>query len=83
MDWRLELVAIPVPDVERAKAFFVEKAGFHADHDHQVNDELRFVQLSPLSCALCSSARPAQPRSSSSSPTSRPPARSWSTAVST
>ncbi len=47
MDWKLELVAIPVSDVERAKAFYVERAGFHADHDHQVNDELRFVQLSP------------------------------------
>ena len=47
MDWKLELVAIPVSDVERAKAFYVKGAGFHADHDHQVNDDLRFVQLTP------------------------------------
>jgi predicted enzyme related to lactoylglutathione lyase len=47
MDWRLELVAIPVSDVDRAKAFYTEKAGFNADHDHQVSDELRFVQLTP------------------------------------
>jgi predicted enzyme related to lactoylglutathione lyase len=47
MDWKLELVAIPVSDVDRAKAFYVEQVGFNADHDHQVNDELRFVQLTP------------------------------------
>ena len=47
MDWKLELVAVPVTDVDRAKAFYVEKVGFTADHDHQVNDELRFVQLTP------------------------------------
>jgi catechol 2,3-dioxygenase-like lactoylglutathione lyase family enzyme len=47
MDWKLELVAIPVSDVDRAKAFYTEKAGFNADHDHQVSDELRFVQLTP------------------------------------
>jgi catechol 2,3-dioxygenase-like lactoylglutathione lyase family enzyme len=47
MDWKLELVAIPVTDVDRAKAFYVEKAGFNADHDHTVSDELRFVQLTP------------------------------------
>jgi len=47
MDWRLELVQIPVSDVDRAKAFYTEKAGFNADHDHQVSDELRFVQLTP------------------------------------
>lgn len=45
MDWKLELVAIPVSDVDRAKAFYVEQAGFVADHDHVVTDELRFVQL--------------------------------------
>ena len=55
MDMKLELVAIPVTDVDRAKAFYVEKAGFHADHDHQVNDELRFVQLTPPGAA-CSIA---------------------------
>jgi predicted enzyme related to lactoylglutathione lyase len=47
MDWRLELVAIPVSDVDRAKAFYTEQIGFTADQDHQVSDELRFVQLTP------------------------------------
>ncbi len=47
MDMKLELVAIPVTDVDRAKAFYVDKVGFNADHDHRVNDELRFVQLTP------------------------------------
>jgi catechol 2,3-dioxygenase-like lactoylglutathione lyase family enzyme len=47
MDWKIELVAIPVSDVDRAKRFYTEKAGFNADHDHQVNDKLRFVQLTP------------------------------------
>jgi predicted enzyme related to lactoylglutathione lyase len=47
MDWKLELVQVPVADVDRAKAFYTEQAGFHADHDHQVSDGLRFVQLTP------------------------------------
>ena len=47
MDWKLELVAVPVSDVDRAKAFYTEKAGFNADHDHRVSDEIRFVQLTP------------------------------------
>lgn len=47
MDWKIELVAIPVTDVGRAKAFYVDQVGFHADHDHQVHDSLRFVQLTP------------------------------------
>ena len=47
MDWKIELVAIPVTDVDRAKAFYTEQVGFNADHDHQVSDELRFVQLTP------------------------------------
>lgn len=47
MDWKLELVAVPVSDVDRAKAFYVEKVGFNADHDHRVSDEMRFVQLTP------------------------------------
>jgi catechol 2,3-dioxygenase-like lactoylglutathione lyase family enzyme len=55
MDWRLELVAIPVSDVDRAKAFYTEKTGFNADHDHQVSDEIRFVQLTPPGSA-CSIA---------------------------
>ena len=55
MDWKLELVTIPVTDVDRAKAFYAEKAGFDADHDHQVSDELRFVQMTPPGSA-CSIA---------------------------
>jgi catechol 2,3-dioxygenase-like lactoylglutathione lyase family enzyme len=55
MDWRLELVSIPVTDVDRAKAFYTDKAGFTADHDHAVTDELRFVQLTPPGSA-CSIA---------------------------
>jgi catechol 2,3-dioxygenase-like lactoylglutathione lyase family enzyme len=47
MDWKLELVAIPVTDVDRAKAFYVDQVGFHADHDHKVHEGLRFVQLTP------------------------------------
>jgi catechol 2,3-dioxygenase-like lactoylglutathione lyase family enzyme len=47
MDLKLELVAVPVTDVDRAKAFYVEKVGFHDDHDYQVSAELRFVQLTP------------------------------------
>jgi predicted enzyme related to lactoylglutathione lyase len=47
VDWRLELVQVPVSDVDRAKAFYTEKAGFNADHDHRVSDEIRFVQLTP------------------------------------
>ena len=44
---RLELVAVPVTDVDRAKAFYVDQVGFTADHDFQVTPELRFVQLTP------------------------------------
>ena len=47
MDYKLELVAIPVSDADRAKAFYVDQAGFNADHDHRVSDELRFIQLTP------------------------------------
>jgi catechol 2,3-dioxygenase-like lactoylglutathione lyase family enzyme len=47
MDWKLEVVPIPVTDVDRAKAFYTDKAGFNADHDHAVSDEVRFVQLTP------------------------------------
>jgi catechol 2,3-dioxygenase-like lactoylglutathione lyase family enzyme len=47
MDWRIELIFVPVSDIERAKEFYVDKVGFHLDHDHQVSDELRFVQLTP------------------------------------
>ena len=55
MDWKLELIAIPVSDVDRAKDFYVDKVGFQADHDHQVSDDLRFVQLTPPGSA-CSIA---------------------------
>jgi predicted enzyme related to lactoylglutathione lyase len=55
MDWKLELVAIPVSDVDRAKAFYSEQVGFNADHDHTVDDEIRFVQLTPPGSA-CSIA---------------------------
>src|SRR6478672_10248935 len=44
---RLELIQVPVSDVDRAKAFYTEQAGFNADHDHAVSDEIRFVQLTP------------------------------------
>jgi catechol 2,3-dioxygenase-like lactoylglutathione lyase family enzyme len=47
MDMKLELVPVPVTDVDRAKSFYVDKVGFHLDHDHLVNDQLRFVQLTP------------------------------------
>jgi predicted enzyme related to lactoylglutathione lyase len=55
MDWKLELVAVPVSDVDRAKAFYTENAGFNLDHDHRVSDEIRFVQLTPPGSA-CSIA---------------------------
>ena len=55
MDWKLELVAIPVSDVDRAKAFYAEKIGFNVDHDHTVGEDLRFVQVTPPGSA-CSIA---------------------------
>lgn len=55
MDWKLELVAVPVTDVDRAKSFYTDKLGFNADHDHVVNENLRFVQLTPPGSA-CSIA---------------------------
>jgi len=55
MDFKLELVVIPVSDVDRAKAFYVEKIGFVADHDHTVSEDIRFVQLTPPGSA-CSIA---------------------------
>lgn len=66
-DMRIELIQVPVSDIDRAKAFYVEKVGFNADHDHQVSDELRFVQLTPpgsaCSIALTSSAHQMTPGS--------------------
>ncbi len=55
VDWRLELVQVPVSDVDRAKAFYTEQAGFSADHDHTVSEEIRFVQMTPPGSA-CSIA---------------------------
>ena len=55
MDYKLELVCVPVSDVDRAKEFYVERVGFVADHDQRVNDALRFVQLTPpgSGCSIC------------------------------
>ena len=55
MEWKIELVTVPVSDVDRAKAFYVDQVGFKADHDHAVGDGLRFVQLTPPGSA-CSIA---------------------------
>ena len=55
MDWKLELIAVPVSDVDRAIAFYRDRAGFNLDYDHKVSDELRFVQLTPPGSA-CSIA---------------------------
>ena len=55
MDWKLELVAVPVSDVDRAKAFYIQQVGFNPDQDHTVSEGLRFVQLTPPGSA-CSIA---------------------------
>jgi predicted enzyme related to lactoylglutathione lyase len=55
MDFKLELIHIPVSDVDRAKAFYTDNAGFNADHDYRVSDQVRFVQLTPPGSA-CSIA---------------------------
>jgi catechol 2,3-dioxygenase-like lactoylglutathione lyase family enzyme len=55
MDWKLELVAVPVADPDRAKDFYTRQVGFHLDHDHTVADDLRFIQLTPPGSA-CSIA---------------------------
>jgi catechol 2,3-dioxygenase-like lactoylglutathione lyase family enzyme len=55
VEFKLELITLPITDVDRAKEFYVEKLGFNADHDHRVSDELRFVQLTPPGSA-CSIA---------------------------
>ncbi len=66
-EMRLELIQVPVSDIDRAKEFYVEKVGFTADHDHQVSDELRFVQVTPpgsaCSIALTSGAHQMAPGS--------------------
>ena len=55
MDWKIELIHVPVSDVDRAKEFYVDKLGFNADYDQRVSDDLRFVQLTPPGSA-CSIA---------------------------
>jgi catechol 2,3-dioxygenase-like lactoylglutathione lyase family enzyme len=55
MEMRIEVVFVPVSDTDRAKAFYVDQVGFHADHDQRVSPELRFVQLTPPGSA-CSIA---------------------------
>jgi catechol 2,3-dioxygenase-like lactoylglutathione lyase family enzyme len=55
MDFRLEVVVVPVSDVDRAKAFYTERMGFHADHDTQISEDTRVVQLTPPGSA-CSIA---------------------------
>lgn len=55
MDFKLELIGVPVSDVDRAKAFYVDQAGFVLDHDHTVGEDIRFVQLTPPGSA-CSIA---------------------------
>ena len=55
MDYKLELITLPVSDVDRAKAFYADAAGFIAEHDHQVDEKIRFVQLTPPGSA-CSIA---------------------------
>jgi predicted enzyme related to lactoylglutathione lyase len=55
IDWKLELVIIPVADVDRAKSFYVDQVGFNPDHDHTVDENVRFVQLTPHGSA-CSIA---------------------------
>ncbi len=67
MDWKLELVQVPVADVDRAKAFYADQVGFIAEHDHKVSEELRFVQLTPpgsaCSISLTSGAHKMRPGS--------------------
>src|SRR5215470_887415 len=55
IDWKLELIILPVSDVDRAKSFYVDQVGFVADHDHRVSPTIRFVQLTPRGSA-CSIA---------------------------
>lgn len=67
LQWRLELMQVPVSDLDRAKAFYVDQVGFIAEHDHQVSEELRFVQLTPpgsaCSIALTTGAHQMRPGS--------------------
>ncbi|MDQ1441362.1 MAG: hypothetical protein QOG97_1590, partial [Acidimicrobiaceae bacterium] len=54
MDWKLELVIVPVSDVDRAKSFYMERAGFVLDVDHRAGEDFRVVQLTPpgSSCSI-------------------------------
>jgi predicted enzyme related to lactoylglutathione lyase len=67
MNWKLELIQVPVADIDRAKAFYADKAGFVAEHDHRVNENVRFVQLTPpgsaCSISLTSGAHQMRPGS--------------------
>jgi len=67
IEMRLELIQVPVSDVDRAKDFYVNKVGFNDDHDHRVSDEIRFVQLTPpgsaCSIALTTGAHEMKPGS--------------------
>jgi catechol 2,3-dioxygenase-like lactoylglutathione lyase family enzyme len=47
MNWTLEVVVVPVTDIDRAKAFYADQLGFHVDHDTVINDRVRVVQLTP------------------------------------
>ena len=51
MDWKLQLIVVPVSDVDRAKSFYVEQAGFGLDVDHRAGEDFRIVQLTPLGSA--------------------------------
>jgi predicted enzyme related to lactoylglutathione lyase len=67
MDWKLELIQVPVADIDRAKAFYADNVGFLAEHDHRVDENVRFVQLTPpgsaCSISLTSGAHQMQPGS--------------------
>jgi predicted enzyme related to lactoylglutathione lyase len=67
IEWRLEVIQVPVSDIDRAKAFYADQAGFVAEHDHRVSEEVRFVQLTPpgsaCSIALTSGAHQMEPGS--------------------
>ena len=75
MDMRLELILVPVSDVDQAKAFYVDQVGFNADHDVQVNPQLRFVQLTPPGSACVPTRRPPPVTVSCSTGTTR--SNSW------
>ena len=80
MNWKIELIFVPVTDVDRAKAFYVDQVGFNADFDQTVSDEIRFVQLTPpappaRSPSAAASATWSPARSAASRWSSRTPRR--------